>query len=264
VARPQSAELLASRMCAVRAIRADPAGPAMAELFSTSPTRALAVFAHPDDSDVSCGGTIAAWSDAGCAVHVVICALGDKGTSDHGIDPVELVARRSAETDAAAKVLGVAEVHRLGRRDGEFENDVALRSALVELIRTIRPEVVICPDPIAVFFGESYYNHRDHRILGWAALDAVAPAASSPLYFPDAGPPHAVGVMLLSGSLDPNVAVDISSTVVRKADAIACHESQFTETGEWFRSVVRQRAEEAGALVGVAYAEAFRRITLRT
>lgn len=235
----------------------------MAELFLDRPARALAVFAHPDDADVSCGGTIACWADAGCEVHVAICADGDKGAADAKTDPTELVARRRFEADAAAKVLGIAEVHRLGRRDGEFENDLALRADLVTLIRTVRPDVVICPDPVAVFFGESYYNHRDHRILGWATLDAVAPAASSPLYFPEAGSAHAVEVVLLSGSLEPNVAIDISTTVARKSDAIACHESQFTEAGEWFRSVVHQRAEEAGRLVDVRFAESFRRITFR-
>ncbi|HWD24411.1 MAG TPA: PIG-L deacetylase family protein [Acidimicrobiales bacterium] len=234
----------------------------MAEVFLDRPARALAVFAHPDDADVSCGGTIASWADSGCKVHVAICADGDKGASDPRTDSTELVSRRRLEVDAAAKVLGITEVHRLGRRDGEFENDLALRSDLVTLIRSVRPDVMICPDPIAVFFGESYYNHRDHRILGWAALDAVAPAASSPLYFPQAGPPHAVEVVLLSGSLEPNVAIDISQTVARKSDAIACHESQFTDVGEWFRSVVHQRAEEAGRLVDVPFAESFRRITL--
>jgi LmbE family N-acetylglucosaminyl deacetylase len=244
---------------------ADPPGAydaIVTEIFSLRPRRALAVFAHPDDPDVSCGGTIAAWADAGCEVHVVLCADGDKGAADPATDVAELVARREAESDASAKILGVAEVHRLGRRDGEFENDLALRHELVGLIRAIGPDVMICPDPVAVFFGERYYNHRDHRILGWAALDAVSPAASSPLYFPDAGAAHAVNVVLLSGSLEPDVAVDITGTVSRKADAIACHESQFTEVGEWFRSVVHERAEEAGHLVGVAFAEAFRRISL--
>jgi LmbE family N-acetylglucosaminyl deacetylase len=232
------------------------------EVFAGAPRRALAVFAHPDDPDVGAGGTIAAWADAGCEVHVVICADGDKGTSDPRTVVADLVARRAAESAASASVLGISRVHHLGRLDGEFENDLELRGDLVRLIRSVRPDVMICPDPIAVFFGERYYNHRDHRILGWAALDAVSPAASSPLYFPEAGAPHAVDVVLLSGSLEPNVVVDISATVARKADAIVCHESQFAETGEWFRSVVHERAEEAGRLVGVAFAETFRRVTL--
>jgi LmbE family N-acetylglucosaminyl deacetylase len=232
------------------------------DLFSETPERALAIFAHPDDPDVGCGGTIAAWADAGCEVHVILCAHGDKGASEPDVDVDDLVARRVLESEASSKVLGVAAVHRLGRRDGEFENDLELRRELVEHLRRLRPEVIVCPDPIAVFFGDRYYNHRDHRILGWAALDAVSPAASSPLYFPGAGVPHSVDVVLLSGSLEPNAAVDISLTLGRKADAIACHESQFTDTGEWFRSVVAERAEEAGRLAGVPFAEAFRRIAL--
>jgi len=66
--------------------------------------------------------------------------------------------------------------------------------------------------------------------------------------------------VFLSGTLEPNVFVDVSDTIVRKADAILCHKSQLGETGEWFRTVVHERAEEAGRAVGVRYAESFRRI----
>ena len=151
-------------------------------------------------------------------------------------------------------VLGVSGVHRLGRPDGEFENDPDLRRELVVLLRELRPEVLVCPDPLAVFFGEHYYNHRDHRVVGFAALDAAAPGAASPLYFPDAGPPHAVGFALLSGSLEPNVYVDVTATVGRKADAVCCHVSQLGEAGESFRPVMEERAAEAGRVAGVEYA----------
>ena len=93
-----------------------------------------------------------------------------------------------------------------------------------------------------------------------AALDAASPAAGSPLYFPDAGGPHATGVAYLSGSLEPGVYVDISGTIEQKTEAILCHASQLGETGEWFREVLSERAEQAGRAAGVPYAEAFRRI----
>jgi len=232
------------------------------ELLADAPRRAIAIYAHPDDADVSCGGTLASWAEAGSEVHLVVCARGDKGSSDPTTDVSSLVARRAEETAAAAKLLGLAAVHHLGRLDGEFENDAELRAELVSLIRAIRPAALVCPDPLAVFFGEHYYNHRDHRVVGFAALDAASPAASSPLYFPDSGAPVAVEVAYLSGSLEPTVFVDVGPTIVRKADAILCHKTQLGETGEWFRSVVHERAEEAGRLAGVAYAESFRRIRL--
>ena len=229
------------------------------ELLDTAPASALAIYAHPDDPDVSCGGTLAAWTSAGCRVEVVICARGDKGSSDPSTDTAELVRRRTEEARASAAILGFAELRLLGHDDGELENNRQLRAELVAAMRGSRPEAVICPDPLAVLFGEHYYNHRDHRQVGWAALDAAA-AAGAPLYFPEISPAFAVPVVYLSGTLEPTVWVDVSATVARKAEALACHESQLGETGEWLRMAVLERAEEAGREVGVRYAESFRRV----
>ena len=232
------------------------------ELLSETPRCALAIYAHPDDSDVAAGGTLARWASAGCEVHVVICALGDKGSSDPETNSDSLVRRRSEELDAAQAILGIKQVHRLPFHDGEIENDLGLRRILVSIMRKTRPEVLVCPDPTAVFFGEHYFNHHDHRSVGFAALDAAAPAARSPLYFPEEGPAAAIEVAYMSGSLEPNTYVDITDSVGRKAEAILCHKSQLGETSEWFRSVVHERAEQAGRIVGVGFAEAFRRIGL--
>lgn len=234
----------------------------MAGRVDEVPTRALAIYAHPDDPEVSCGGTLARWSAAGAEVHVVICASGDKGTSDPDVRPPDLARRRAAEVAAATSALGVAGHHLLGRPDGEVENTAELRGELVALVRRLRPQVVVCPDPTAAFFGSSYFNHRDHRQVGWATLDAVAPAAASPHYFPQAGPPHQVGAVYLSGTLQPDLWVEITGTIEAKAQALLCHESQLGETGEWLRQVVHQRAEEGGRVAGVPYAEGFRLLRL--
>ena len=101
-----------------------------------------------------------------------------------------------------------------------------------------------------MFFGDSYFNHRDHRVTGWATLDAVAPAAGNPHYFrdqiADGLAVHQVRAVYLSGTLEPNCWVDISTVLERKVDALFCHASQLTETGEWFRDFLRDRAEDAG------------------
>jgi LmbE family N-acetylglucosaminyl deacetylase len=193
---------------------------------------------------------------------VVICAAGDKGSSDPDADRDSVVARRTDEAKQAAAILKVAGLHLLGRPDGEFENDVELRSDLVRLMRSHRPEAVVCPDPTAVFFGAHHYNHRDHRIVGWAALDAAAPASGSPLYFPGAGAAHGIGQALLSGSLEANVWVDIEATIDEKLRAVACHESQLMDANDWFASALRDGAQHAGRQAGVSYAEAFRRVRL--
>lgn len=236
--------------------------------FDTVPARALAVFAHPDDPEVACAGTLAAWVDAGCEARVVIANSGDKGSMDPGVDPGELVARRAAEVAAAAEVLGLAGCEVLGIPDGETRNGRELQARLVAAIRRTRPEVVIAPDPTSVFFGDSYVNHHDHRELGWAALDACAPMAAIPLYFPDAGPAHQVATVLLAGTLDPDCWVDIADTVDRKAAALGCHESQLGADADLMAEVVQARAEEAAdaaaaaGTTGLRLAEGFRRLRL--
>jgi len=226
------------------------------------PERALAVYAHPDDADVSCGGTLARWAADGAEVHVVVCAAGDKGSSDPKTVPSELARRRAGEVDAASTALGIAGHHALGHPDGELANDRVLRGQIVALVRDLRPDLVVCPDPTAVFFGSGYLNHRDHRVVGWATLDAVAHEARGPHYFPNAGPAHKVGEVWLSGTLEPDTWVDIAATIEAKTEALRCHETQVAEAGEWLRTFVHERAEEAGRQAGVQYAEGFRRLVL--
>lgn len=234
----------------------------MPELLEDTPAIVLAVYAHPDDPEVSCGGTLARWVRAGAAVHLVVCTVGDKGSSDSMVVPGELAAQRAAEVTAASAALGLASHRVLGHPDGDLDERL-LRAEVVTLVREVRPDCVVCPDPTAVFFGRHYVNHRDHRTVGWAAIDAVAHEAGLPHYFPDAGAPHQATAAYLSGTLDPDVWVDITDTIEAKGDALLCHRSQLDEPGEWLRTVVRERAEEAGRAVGVPYAESFRKLQFR-
>jgi len=73
---------------------------------------------------------------------------------------------------------------------------------------------------------------------------------------------HQVKSVYLSGTLVPDTWIDIGDTLERKIDALFCHASQLTETGEWFREFLRGSAEEAGRAAGVPFAEAFRRLDL--
>lgn len=237
----------------------------MADVYDEVPARALAVYAHPDDPEVSCGGTLAGWAAAGCEVTVVVACAGEKGSSDPSTDPTELAQRRAGEVAAAADALGVSSVVRWDRPDGELGSWPELRASLVEVVRSVRPEVVVGPDPTAVFFGDGYVNHADHRTLGWALLDAVAPASSLPLYFPDRGAPHQVATVLLSGSLEADVWVDVSSALDAKVAALFCHRTQLAEDADdWLAEFVRHRAEEEGRRAGLPAAEGFRRLRLST
>jgi LmbE family N-acetylglucosaminyl deacetylase len=230
--------------------------------MNDTPEVALAVYAHPDDADVACGGTLARWAKAGAAVHLVVCTDGGKGTFDPKAKSAKLVAARAAELEESSAVIGLASATNLGYPDGELVDSDQFRRVLVEWVRRLRPEVVCGHDPSALFFGQEYFNHRDHRIAGTALLDAVAPAAALPLYFPDAGPAHQVSTVLLSGTLDPDEWVDVSGTIDCKAAAVECHRTQFSGSDGWAGEAVRRRAEEEGRRAGAAFAEGFRRLTL--
>jgi LmbE family N-acetylglucosaminyl deacetylase len=221
------------------------------------PAVVLAVYAHPDDPEVSCAGTLIRWADAGAQVHLVICARGDKGSSDPATDPQELAATRADEAAAAAAVMGLASQVNLGRHDGEVVNDLVLRAELVGIIRRLRPDVVVGPDPTPLLFGSSYVNHVDHRQVGAAVLDACAPASASPLYFPDAGPAHRVDTIYLSGTLEPDTHIDIGDVIDRKVEALLCHRTQIGDPSQ-VAEVIRRRAAAAGAAAGLGAAESYR------
>ncbi|GDX30972.1 GlcNAc-PI de-N-acetylase [Actinomycetes bacterium] len=236
----------------------------MAVIDREIPKRVLAVYAHPDDPEISAGGTLAHWAGEGAQVWVLITTRGEKGTNDPKADLDALAKRRIEETAAASDLLGLSGHFHFDYGDGEIVDDSRLREQIVRMVRTLKPDVVLCPDPTAVFFGDSYFNHRDHRVTGWATLDAVAPAAGNPHYFPEhlseEMAVHEVKTVYLSGTLEPNCWIDISKTLEKKIDALFCHQSQLVETGEWFREFLRERAEESGQAAGVPYAEGFRRL----
>ncbi len=226
------------------------------------PQSAMAIYAHPDDADVAAGGLLAQWANEGCAVHLVVVCDGAKGSHGPQADSVAVRGARREELQLAADLLGATSVLGLDRPDGEVVNDDELRAQLVGLVRKYRPEVVLGPDPTAVFFGGVYVNHRDHRETGWALLDAVAPAAAMPLYFPDQGEPHQVRQLLLSGTHEPDVVADVSGTIDIKVKAVLAHASQLAGDDEAIRELVYGRAEQAGRSVGAAFGEAFRSVEL--
>ncbi|HET6968174.1 MAG TPA: PIG-L deacetylase family protein, partial [Ornithinibacter sp.] len=209
--------------------------------------------------EVACGGTLARWASLGTEVHLVIACRGEKGSFDPDTDPDVLAASRAEEVARAADVLQLASVEHLGYPDGEIENDATLRARLIEIVRRQRPDALVTPDPSAIFFGDSYVNHRDHRQLGWAVLDTLVPAAS-PLYVPEAGDAHQVGLVLLSGTLEADAWVDIDAVLETKVAAVGCHESRLGGDPALVAELLEHRAAEEGARAGIAHAEAFRRL----
>ena len=228
------------------------------------PPRALALYAHPDDPELACAGTLATWARGGTQAHLVITNAGDTGVGLPSIDATSLAEIRRAEAEQAAGVLGLASVQFLDHPDGELENTNAFRAQLIGIIRTIRPDVVIAPDPTAVFFGDGYVNHHDHRALGWAVLDVAGSMAAGARYAPDAGEPHQPRTLLLTGTLEPDTWVDVAGALDAKVQALSCHRSQLGDSvrDDMVRSLVEARATEAGEAAGVRYAEGFRRFSL--
>ena len=87
----------------------------------------MVIFAHPDDAEFLCSGTVARFTRHGYRVQYVLATSGDKGSNDPDATPEQLIATREAEQQAAAAVLGIEEVTFLRHMDGELEVSVAFR-----------------------------------------------------------------------------------------------------------------------------------------
>ncbi len=116
------------------------------------PGPVLAVFAHPDDAEISAGGTLAKWAAAGRSVHLLVLTNGDRGSQDPTLDRAELARIRALETAEAARVLGLASATVLDVHDGDLENTPQIRAEVVRAIRRVRPSTVLSCDPTAWFF----------------------------------------------------------------------------------------------------------------
>lgn len=186
----------------------------------------MAIFAHPDDAEFTVAGTIARWTKAGCEVALVILTSGNAGTHDRRFTRETLARTREEEARASAKVLGVKDVRFLRHDDCALQPTLELRRELVREIRRFRPEVVICGDPEAWFYNDTYINHPDHRAAGVAAIEAVFPAAEMELLWPEEGLPHKVQAVYVGSSRSPNTWIDIGETIGTKIQALKAHASQ--------------------------------------
>ena len=226
----------------------------------------LAVFAHPDDAEICAGGVLAAWAAAGREVHLLVLTNGDRGSSDPAVSRAELAATRLVETEAAAAIMGLAGVRVLSTHDGELENTAAVREAVVRRVREVRAETVVSCDPTAIFFENRYYNHSDHRMAGWVALDSAFPGSGNPHFFSEhlgegLGVQDVIDVWL-GWSNEPNRTIDITDHMQTKIDALAAHASQLAEGIRFFEEFLTKDATEEGAKIGVEYAEQFRVVDL--
>ena len=180
---------------------------------------ALVLFAHPDDAEFMCGGTVARWANEGCAVHYVVCTDGSAGSNEPGARREAVAPIREREQRAAAAVLGVETVTFLGELDGLLEVTPATRKKVCREVRRVRPEVLVAPDPARLWSGNRYINHWDHKQAGLLALTAVMPDAPTRVMFQELEeeglePFEIPNLWLATG--EPDTYVDITDTIEQK------------------------------------------------
>lgn len=228
------------------------------------PMSAMAIFAHPDDIEFSCVGTLARWAGAGAKITYVLCTSGEVGIAQAGMTKKKAAEVREKETRRAAEIAGAADVVFLREPDGALEATLALRKKLVREIRRFRPEVIVCGDPTVLWGRENYINHPDHRAAAIAALDATFPAAGQPNLFEEleqeALRAHKPRKVFVSGWNQNEYYVNIEETIEIKITALRAHESQMKDWDPEER--IRQWTSETAKGKEMQYAEAFRVVTL--
>ena len=219
----------------------------------------LAFGAHPDDIELGCGGSIAKAVAEGKKVGLVDLTRGELGTRGSA----EI---RKEEAEKAAAVLGVAFRKNLGFRDGFFVNDEAHQMAIIALLRTHQPELVLC--------NAIDDRHIDHAKGSQLVSDAcfLSGLAKIETFDTDGSAqapwrPSRVYHYIQWKEITPDFVLDISEHIDQKMEAIQAYSSQFYDqkskepatpiSSKNFLESVRYRAQNLGRLTGVAAAEGF-------
>jgi bacillithiol biosynthesis deacetylase BshB1 len=216
----------------------------------------LAIAAHRDDVELTCGGTLAKAVQAGHRVGILDLTQGEMGTRGDA-------ATRAAEAERAAKTLGAHVRLNAGMRDAHLTNDEASRKQIVEMIRRAKPRVVILPYSVG--------RHPDHRIaseLGRDACYLAGLAKYAPGKGGDAHRPYKLLYALAyrEDPVKPTFVVDISDVFETKMQAIRCYGSQFDgakaageihPTGQDLYELIRVQSAHYGSLIRKRYGEPF-------
>lgn len=231
--------------------------------FDDSP-RILAIHAHPDDIEFQCAGTLAILASRDCSLTLATMTPGDCGSAE--LEPEEISRVRRAEAAASAEILAAKYIC-LEFRDLSIVHDNEHRRRVTEIVRRVRPDIVITAPPA------DYMS--DHEITSLLVRDAcfnapipnyttgarepAAPAEAIPhLYYVD--PIEATD--RFGHSVQPEFIVDISATFETKQRMLACHNSQRA----WLRrqhgiDEYLQRSErwsaERGSEIDAHYGEGF-------
>ncbi|HYR31197.1 MAG TPA: bacillithiol biosynthesis deacetylase BshB1 [Gemmatimonadales bacterium] len=214
----------------------------------------LAIAAHRDDVELTCGATLAKAVQQGHRVGIVDLTQGETGTRGDA-------ATRAAEAMRAATALGVHVRLNAGLPDAHLHNDEASRAAVIELIRRTRPRVVILPYAAG--------RHPDHRIAAELGRDACYLAGLAK--YGGAGAPHRPFKVLHTMAyredpVKPSFVVDVSDSFETKMKAIRCYASQFDgakaageihPTGQDLYELIRIQGAHYGSLIRRPYGEPY-------
>ncbi|MBX3460409.1 MAG: bacillithiol biosynthesis deacetylase BshB1 [Planctomycetes bacterium] len=184
----------------------------------TEPLNLLAIGAHPDDVEMSCGGWLALAAMQGYRTGILHLTRGEMGT--HGTPET-----REKEAREAARILGCKSVSFAGLRDGFLNDDHESVRALVEQLRALKPQVVVAP-----WFS---CHHPDHEATARLAKKAVHFAALNG--YKTELPPHRAQRLVharYSRHFDESFFVDISEVIETKKAAILAYASQFRHVVE--------------------------------
>ena len=231
----------------------------------------LAVFAHPDDESLACGGTLARLADAGARVVLICASRGENGSiSDPSLVPDGDLARvRTRELQEAAAILGITDLLILDHPDGDLRwaHVPQLHAEIVGAVEQYRPDAVI------TFAEDGLYWHLDHVGVHERTITALRSlgAGMPPLYYVAIAPdtmqdvvdaaqargaeaadssfwgiaPDAFG----AGARPPTFSVNVRHWVPRKLAALRCHRTQMGRDNPiaWIGD------EEARELLGLEY-----------
>lgn len=214
----------------------------------------LAIAAHRDDVELTCGGTLLRAKDQGYTTGILDLTQGETGTRGSA----ELRAQEAAN---AARVLGVSERRNAQLPDAHLANNDETRRIVVEHIRHFAPRVVILPFAVG--------RHPDHRIASELGRDACFLAGLA-RYDADGSPhrPHKIPYALAyrEDPVQPTFVVDITDQFERKMEAIRCYASQFDgaraageifPTGQDLYSLVETQSRHYGSLIRCGFGEPY-------
>ena len=213
----------------------------------------LFISAHPDDTELSAGGTAAKFVKDGLRIGIVDLTRGEMGT--RGTPQT-----RKREAGRAAKALGAVFRQQLDFGDGNLKTGREQELEIIEILRLRRPRIVITPYPDE--------RHPDHARTGRVVTDASFYAGLKSLKTDlPAHRPQTVVYYLQNYMFPPTFIVDVTKHWKTKMRAVAAYKSQFHDprskepatyiADPKFLDMIDARGKHFGALIGVAYGEAF-------